>query len=71
MSSTAGGSKRIGVAVIGAGLASGPHFDSLQALASRVDVRWLIGRGPERVAAAAGRFPTPLPRHCPSRTRRD
>ena len=57
MSSTAGGSKRIGVAVIGAGLASGPHFDSLQALASRVDVRWLIGRGPERVAAAAGRFP--------------
>lgn len=50
-------SKRIGLAVVGAGLASAPHFASLQALASRVEVRWLIGRGPERIGAAAARFP--------------
>ena len=57
MSSAASGSRKIGVAVIGAGRASAPHFASLEALASRVDVRWLIGRGKERVTAAAERFP--------------
>lgn len=50
-------SKRIGVAVIGAGLASAPHFASLQALSSRVDVRWIIGRGHDRISVAASRFP--------------
>ena len=55
--STASASNRIGVAVIGAGRASAPHFASLQALASRVDVRWLVGRGHDRITAAAANFP--------------
>jgi len=55
--SNASTSKRIGVAVIGAGLASAPHFASLQALSSRVDVRWIIGRGHDRISVAASRFP--------------
>lgn len=50
-------SGRLGVAVIGAGLGSAPHFAALEALAGRVEVRWLVGRGLERIRQAATRFP--------------
>lgn len=48
---------RIGLAVLGAGMASAPHFASLADLADRVEVRWLVGQHPQRIEAAAARFP--------------
>lgn len=49
---------RIGIAVIGAGLATAPYWASLGELAHLADVRWLVGRSVERVAAVRrDRFP--------------
>jgi UDP-N-acetyl-2-amino-2-deoxyglucuronate dehydrogenase len=45
------------VAVIGAGMAAAPHIASLRALAPRVEVAWVVGRTPERMAAAAAQLP--------------
>lgn len=45
-------SERLRLAVMGAGLASAPHFRSLEDLASDVDVAWIYGRNTERLAAA-------------------
>lgn len=45
-------SERLRLAVIGAGLASAPHFRSLEDLASDVDVAWIYGRNAQRLAAA-------------------
>jgi predicted dehydrogenase len=39
------------VAVVGAGLASAPHFQSLQDLRSELALAWVVGRSPERLAA--------------------
>ena len=41
---------RLRIAVIGAGLASAPHFLSLIDLASEVDVVWVYGRSAERLS---------------------
>lgn len=41
---------RLRIAVIGAGLASTPHFLSLVDLASEADVAWVYGRNTERLA---------------------
>lgn len=51
---------KLGIAVIGVGPASLPHSKSLLDLTDRVDVRWAVGRSPERVADYAGRFPFPV-----------
>jgi UDP-N-acetyl-2-amino-2-deoxyglucuronate dehydrogenase len=40
------------VAVVGAGLASAPHFRSLLDLASHVEVAWVVGRDLQRLQAA-------------------
>ena len=48
---------RLGIAVIGIGPGSLPHFKSLQDLADRVEVRWVAARGPERLAAVT-EYPT-------------
>ena len=45
------------VAMIGAGMASAPHLASLQALAERVEVAWVVGQTEARIAAAAARLP--------------
>ena len=45
-------SKRLRLAVIGAGLGSAPHFQSLEDLASEAEVVWVYGRSAERLAAA-------------------
>lgn len=39
------------VAVVGAGLASAPHFQSLQDLQAELELAWVIGRNAERLAA--------------------
>lgn len=39
------------VAVVGAGLASAPHFQSLQDLDAELELAWVIGRSVERLAA--------------------
>lgn len=41
---------RLRVAVIGAGLGAPPHLKSLQDLAERVELAWLVGRDPQRLA---------------------
>jgi UDP-N-acetyl-2-amino-2-deoxyglucuronate dehydrogenase len=41
---------RLRLAVIGAGLGSAPHFQSLEDLASEVEVAWVYGRSAERLA---------------------
>lgn len=51
---------KLGIAVIGVGPASLPHSKSLLDLTDRVDVRWAVGRSPERVADYAGRFTFPV-----------
>jgi predicted dehydrogenase len=56
-------SARLGVAVIGAGLGAAPHLRSLEDLAAEVDLRWVCGRSPERLAAAS------LPSDCRRTTR--
>lgn len=43
---------RLRLAVIGAGLGSAPHFQSLEDLADEVEVVWVCGRSAERLAAA-------------------
>jgi UDP-N-acetyl-2-amino-2-deoxyglucuronate dehydrogenase len=48
---------RLRVALIGAGMAAAPHLASLRELAPRVDVAWVVGRTPERIAAAAAQLP--------------
>ncbi|MES2980566.1 MAG: Gfo/Idh/MocA family oxidoreductase [Pseudomonadota bacterium] len=45
-------SARLRVAVVGAGLGSTPHFNSLADLASEVEVAWVCARNPERLAQA-------------------
>ena len=44
-----------GIAVIGAGMASGPHFGALRDLGA--DVRWIVTRDEERAARAADTLP--------------
>ncbi|KQP22072.1 Gfo/Idh/MocA family protein [Pseudorhodoferax sp. Leaf267] len=44
--------QRLRVAVIGAGVASPPHFKSLHDLRDEVEVAWVWGRDAQRVAAA-------------------
>lgn len=46
------GSGRLRLAVIGAGLGSGPHFKSLQELAGEAQVVWVHARDAKRLAAA-------------------
>ncbi|MDO8717890.1 MAG: Gfo/Idh/MocA family oxidoreductase [Polaromonas sp.] len=53
------------LAVIGAGLASAPHFLSLKDLASQIEVVWVYGRSAERLADA------PLPAGARKTTRLD
>ena len=43
--------ERLRIAVIGAGLASTPHFLSLADLASEVEVAWVYGRSAERLSS--------------------
>ena len=47
------GAKKQRIALIGAGMAVAPHLASLQELAARVEVAWIVGRTPERIGAAA------------------
>lgn len=49
--------RKIRVALVGAGMAAAPHLASLRALESRVEVAWVAGRTPERIAAAASQLP--------------
>ena len=51
--------QKIGVGVIGLGMASLPHGKSLAALAGRVDVRGVFSPNPERRRAFAERFALP------------
>lgn len=44
-------SSRLRLAVIGAGLGSAPHFQSLDDLASEAEVAWVFGRNAERLSA--------------------
>lgn len=49
---------RIGVAVVGAGLATAPYWRSLEELAHRAELRWLVARSAARVdAVRRDRFP--------------
>ena len=48
--------RRLGLAVVGAGLASAPHLRSLQELANRVDVRWVIGQKLDRASEMAAQL---------------
>ena len=43
------GAKKQRIALIGAGMAVAPHLASLQELAARVEVAWIVGRTPERI----------------------
>lgn len=52
---------RLRIAVVGAGMASAPHLASLRDLAARVEVAWVVGRTPDRIAAAAARLPGARP----------
>ena len=54
---------RLRLAVIGAGLGSGPHFKSLQDLASEAEVVWVHARDATRLAA------TPVPQGAQKTTR--
>ena len=45
------------IAIVGAGMAFAPYLASLQALRSRVEVAWLVGRTLERVQPAAQQLP--------------
>ena len=47
--------KYLRIAVIGAGLGAPPHLKSLEDLADQVDLAWLVGRDPDRLA----KVPTP------------
>src|SRR6266403_1974188 len=47
------------VAIIGLGMAVGPHAKSLLDLADRVEIAAAISRSPERAAAFAKQFPIP------------
>lgn len=49
--------RKLRLAVFGAGLAWAPHRDSLHDLADQVDVAWLVGRSLERVGQQAASFP--------------
>ena len=49
------------IAVIGAGLAAAPHLASLRELGAKAAVGWFVGRTPDRIAAAAARFPGARP----------
>jgi len=51
--------KRLGLGVIGLGMASGPHARSLKDLAHRVDVRGVFARDPARRAAFAAAYGFP------------
>ena len=44
------GQQRLRLAVIGAGLGSAPHFQSLDELAAESEVVWVYGRSAERLA---------------------
>lgn len=44
---------RLRVAVIGAGLGAPPHLKSLEDLADQVELAWLVGRDPDRLAKVA------------------
>lgn len=46
-------SHRLRLAVIGAGLGAPPHFKSLADLADQVELAWLVGRDPQRLARVA------------------
>ncbi|HEX6707589.1 MAG TPA: Gfo/Idh/MocA family oxidoreductase [Albitalea sp.] len=47
------------VALIGAGMAVAPYVKSLQQLAERVEVAWVVGVTPTRIEAAAQQLPGP------------
>ncbi|TMH28393.1 MAG: Gfo/Idh/MocA family oxidoreductase [Betaproteobacteria bacterium] len=51
------GAKKQRIALIGAGMAVAPHLASLQELAARVEVAWIVGRTPERIGAAGRQLP--------------
>lgn len=51
---------RRGIAIIGLGMAVGPHARSLQDLADRAEVIWAASRSEERCRAFAGQFPFPV-----------
>jgi predicted dehydrogenase len=51
---------RIGIALVGLGPASQPHAASLIELSDQVDVRWAVGRNPERSRAFAAQYPFPV-----------
>lgn len=44
--------ERLGLAVIGAGLGSAPHFSSLAGLSDKAQVLWVCGRDSARLASA-------------------
>jgi len=48
---------KLRIAIVGAGMASAPYMTSLQQLASRVDVAWLVGRSFDRIGVAAQQLP--------------
>lgn len=52
--------EKLGIAVIGAGPAALPHSKSLLDLADRAEVRWVVGRSPEKTAEYGSRFPFPV-----------
>jgi predicted dehydrogenase len=51
---------RVGIALVGLGPASQPHAASLIELSDQVDVRWAVGRNPDRSRAFAARYPFPV-----------
>ena len=51
---------RRGVAIVGLGLAVGPHARSLQDLADRAEVIWAASRSEERCRAFAEQFAFPV-----------
>ena len=52
LSVTAPASKRLRIAVVGAGMGSSPHFKSLESLSSAIEVPWVCARDAARLATA-------------------
>jgi predicted dehydrogenase len=57
--------RRLGVAVVGLGLAVEPHARSLLDLRDELDVRWAASPSPARTAAFADRYPFPVTNDVP------
>jgi predicted dehydrogenase len=53
-------SGRLGVALVGLGLAVEPHARSLLELSDALDVRWAMSPSPDRTAAFGARYPFPV-----------